>query len=253
MLNIIRRSQIVGATVIESSTADRLGQVEEVWLDESGRVAYLSGESGYLSLAQVSGVGDRAVSVFHRLTIETPENLRSWYRLPVRSALGAPLGWVDDFLFDWQTGDITAYVLMGDDLTHFNYRSVLLAEDAEADVVDAIIVREGMKYPLKSESEGLKGFLSEKSRQVQDLVGTMSDRLHHLIAPDDKPEVVRIKIKDVSNELATSGRHDRHALQEATDFLQDQWASLQHSVSRASRRAANALDAAWKQLTGSKG
>jgi hypothetical protein len=156
-------------------------------------------------------------------------------------------------LFDWQTGEIIAYVLMGDDLTAFNYRSVLLAEDAQADVFDAIIVSEGMKYPLKSESEGLKGFLSEKSRQVQALVRTMSDRLHHLIAPDDKPEVVRIKIKDVSNQLATSGRHDRHALQEATDFLQDQWASLQHSVSRTSRRAANALDAAWKQLTGSKG
>ncbi|MGB8702827.1 MAG: PRC-barrel domain-containing protein [Thermosynechococcaceae cyanobacterium] len=252
MLNIIRRSQIVGATVIESSTANRLGQVEEVWLDASGRVAYLSGESGYLSLAQIAGVGDKAVSVFHRLAIETPENLRSGYRLPVRSALGTPLGWVDDFLFDWQTGDITAYVLMGNPSTPFIYRSVLLAEDAEADVLDAIIVRKGMKYPLKSEAEGLSGFLSEKSRQVQSLVRTMSDRLHHILTPEDKPEVVRIKIKDVSNELATSGRHDHHALQEATEFLHDQWDSLQHSMSRTSHRATKALNSAWKQLTGTK-
>jgi sporulation protein YlmC with PRC-barrel domain len=253
MLNIIRRSQIVGATVIESSTANRLGQVEEVWLDESGRVAYLSGESGYLSLAQISGVGDKAVSVFHRLTLETPESLRSGYWLPVRSAMGTPLGWVDDFLFDWQTGDIAVYVLVGDSPTPLNYRSVLFAEDTEADVLDAIIVREGMKYPLKSEAEGLSGFLSEKSRQVQALVRTMSDRLHHVLAPEDKPEVVRIKIKDVSDELATSGRHDRHALQEATAFLQDQWESLQHSISRTSHRATRALDLAWKQLTGQKG
>jgi sporulation protein YlmC with PRC-barrel domain len=253
MLNIIRRSQILGATVIDSATANRLGFVEEIWLDESGRVAYLSGESGYLSLAQISGVGDKAVSVFHRLSPETPQNLRSWYRLPVRSSLGTPLGWVDDFLFDWQTGDIAAYVLRGDSPTPLNYRSVLLAEDTEADVLDAIIVREGMKYPLKSETEGLRGFLSEKSRQVQSLVRTMSDRLHHLLTPEDRPEVVRIKIKDISNELATSGRHDRHALQEATEFLHDQWESLQHSISRTSHRATRALDSDWKQLTEKKG
>lgn len=252
MLNIIRRSQIVGATVIESSTAAHLGRVEEVWLDASGRVAYLSGESGYLSLAQIAGVGDKAVSVFHRLTVGTPENLRSWYRLPVRSALGTPLGWVDDFLFDWQTGEVAAYVLMGPPPTPLGYRFVLFAEDKEADVLDAIIVHEGMKYPLKSEAEGLSGFLSEKSRQVQDLVRTMSDRLHHVLTPEDKPEVVRIKIKEVSNELATSGRHDRYALQEATALLHDQWDSLQRSISRTSHRAAKALDSAWKQLTGNK-
>jgi sporulation protein YlmC with PRC-barrel domain len=159
MLNIIRRSQILGATVIDSATAARLGDVEEVWLDESGRVAYLSGESGYLSLAQIAGVGENAVSVFHRLTVESPANLRSGYRLPVRSALGTPLGWVDDFLFDWQTGDIAAYILIGDSATPL--------EDAEADRFDTIIVRQKMKYPLKSESEGLRGFLSEKSCQVQ--------------------------------------------------------------------------------------
>lgn len=253
MLNIIRRSQIIGATIIESSTANRLGQVKEVWLDASGRVAYLSGEIGYLSLAQISGVGDSAVSVFHRLAVETPENLRNWYRLPVRSALGTPLGWVDDFLFDWQTGDISAYVLTGNSPTLLNYRSVLLAEDTEADVLDAIIVREGMKYPLKNEAEGLSGFLSEKSLQVQELVSTISDRLQHILTPEDKPEVVHVKIKDVSNELATSGHHDRHALHEATEFLHDQWDSLQRSIRRTSYRAAQALDSAWKQLTGNKG
>jgi uncharacterized protein YrrD len=253
MLNIIRRSQIVGATVIESSTAHHLGQVKEVWLDESGRVAYLSGDSGYLSLTQISGVGEKSVTVFHGLAIEMPENLRSGYLLPVRSALGTPLGWVDDFLFDWQTGDVAAYVLMGSPPTPVGYRFVLFAEDTEAEGLDAIIVREGMKYPLKNEAEGLSGFLSEKSRQVQELVRTMSDRLHHVLTPKDKPEVVRIKIKDVSNELATSGHHDRHALHEATEFLHAQWDSLQRSISRTSHRATNALDSAWNQLTGNKG
>jgi uncharacterized protein YrrD len=252
MLNTIRRSQIVGATVIDSTTAARLGYVEEVWLDESGRVAYLSGEVGYFPLAQVSGVGENTVSVFHQLAIESPDNLRSGYRFPVRSTLGNPLGWVDDFLFDWQTGDIAAYVLTGETAAPDD-RSVLFAEDTDTEGWDAIIVREGMDYPLKSESEGLKGFLSEKSRQVRDLVRTMGDRLHHVISPDDKPEVVHIKIKEASDELAASDHHDRHALQEATEFLHDQWESLQHSLSRTSHRAARSLDSAWKQLTGNKG
>jgi uncharacterized protein YrrD len=253
MLNIIRRSQIVGAIVVDSATAARLGYVEEVWLDESGQVTYLSGESGYFPLDQVSGVGENTVSVFHRLAIEPPDCLRNGYRFPVRSALGTPVGWVDDFLFDWQTGEIAAYVLMEDTESPLDYRSVLLAEDTEAEGWDAIIVREGMKYPLKSESEGLKGFLSEKSHQVKDLVRTMGDRLHQAIAPDDKPDVVHLKIKEASDELAVSNHRDRHALQEATEFLHDQWESLQHSISRTSHRTSRALDSAWKQLTGKKG
>jgi uncharacterized protein YrrD len=253
MLNIIRRSQIVGATVFDGATAARLGHVEEVWLDESGQVAYLSGEGGYFPLAQVSGVGENTVSVFHRLAVEPPDHLRNGYRFPVRSVLGTPLGWIDDFLFDWQTGDIAAYILMEDVENPLDYRSVLFSEDVVVGMQDAILVREGMKYPLKSESEGLKGFLSEKSHQVRDLVRAMGDRLHQVIAPNDKPEVVHIKIKEASDELAASGHRDRHALQEATEFLQDQWESLQHSISRTSHRATRALDSAWKQLTGQKG
>jgi uncharacterized protein YrrD len=253
MLSIIRRSQLVGATVIDSATAARLGYVEEVWLDDSGHVAYLSGESGYFPLAQVSGVEENTVSVSHQLAIESPDNLRNGYRFPVRSALGTPVGWIDDFLFDWQTGDIAAYVLMEDTESPLDYRSVLLVEDVAVGMQDAILVREGMNYPLKIELEGLKGFLSEKSRQVRGLVRTMSNRLHHVIVPDDKPEAVHLKIKEASDELAALGHCDRDALQEATEFLHDQRESLQRNISRTSHRAGRALDSAWKQLTGKTG
>jgi uncharacterized protein YrrD len=253
MLNIIRRSQIIGSTIIDSATASRIGNVEEIWLNELGHVAYLSGENGSFPLTQISGVGENTVFVFHRLSIEPPDRLRSGYRFPVRSVLGTHLGWIDDFLFDWQTGDIAAYVLMEDPDHSLNYRSVLLSEDVVVGMQDAILVREGVEYPLKSESEGLKGFLSEKSHQVQNLVRTMGDRLHRVIAPEDKPEVVHLKIKETSDELAASGHRDRHALQEATEFLHDQWENLQHSIRRTSHRAAKSLDSAWKQLTGKMG
>jgi hypothetical protein len=91
--------------------------------------------------------------------------------------------------------------------------------------------------------------LSEKSHQVRNLVNEISNRLHDLISPHDKPEVVRVKIKEVSDELASSGEHDNHTLKEASDFLHEQWQHLQQSISRAGSRAKSALDSAWKQLT----
>lgn len=77
----------------------------------------------------------------------------------------------------------------------------------------------------------------------------MSSRLSSLISPEDEPELVRVKIKDLSNELATSGKHDRHTLAEATEFLQDKWQDLKQSISRAGKRMRSALDSAWKKST----
>lgn len=250
MLNIVRRSQIIGLKALDSSTASPLSQVEEVWLDETGRVAYLSGGEEYLPLEQVSGVGTDIVVTYGRLVVDTPANLRRLHQLAVQSTLGEPLGWVEDFLFDWQTGEIVAYIVSGEIATPFGGRAVLYPEDVQAIAVERVIVRAETKDRLQSESEGLKGFLSEKSHQVRKLVKTMGDRLHELISPHDRPEVVRVKIKTVSDEMADSGEHDRHTLKEATDFLHEQWHHLQQSISRAGSRTKAALDSAWKHLTG---
>jgi putative methionine-R-sulfoxide reductase with GAF domain len=47
MLNVVRRSQIIGSIAIDSSTSARFAELEEVWLDDSGRIAYFSGEEAY--------------------------------------------------------------------------------------------------------------------------------------------------------------------------------------------------------------
>ena len=103
---------------------------------------------------------------------------------------------------------------------------------------------------LRSEVEGLKGFLSEKQHQVRQLVHELGDRLHDMISADDRPEVVHVKIKTVAEERMASGHHDHDVLQESTRFLHDQWENLQHHILRAKSRAQTALEAAWKQLTG---
>lgn len=80
----------------------------------------------------------------------------------------------------------------------------------------------------------------------------MGSRLKSLVSPHDKPEVVRVKIKEVRDELEASFQHDKNALQEATEFLQDEWESFQQSLNRAGDRAKKAFDSAWKHLTGKK-
>ena len=91
--------------------------------------------------------------------------------------------------------------------------------------------------------------MSEKSQQVKHLVKKMGDRLRSLVSPQDEPEVVHVKIREVSEQLAASGKHDKNALAEATEFLHDKWSDLQHSISRAGKRMKSAWDSAWKKLT----
>ena len=117
--------------------------------------------------------------------------------------------WVEDFLFDWETGDIAAYILGGEIAESFGGKAVLFPDDVETIDAQVIVIKEEAKNRLKSESEGIKGFLSEKSQQVKNLAGKMSDRLHYLVSPQDRPEVVRVKIKEVSDELAASSQHDK--------------------------------------------
>jgi sporulation protein YlmC with PRC-barrel domain len=249
MINVVRRSQILGLMELDSATASGFGTVQEVWIDDSGRVTYLGSSEGYTPLEQVSVIGPDAVLTYSRIVLSQPMNLRRLYQLPVRSSMADTLGWVEDFLFDWETGNIAALILGGDIAAPFGGRAVLYPEDVEVIEAEAVVLREGAPDRLKSEPEELKGFLSEKSQQVKNLVKTMGDRLKSLVSPYDTPEVVRVKIKEVRDELEASEKHDKNALQQATEFLQNEWESFQESLNRAGDRVKRALDSAWKNLT----
>jgi uncharacterized protein YrrD len=253
MISVVRRSQVVGLRAMDSSTATNFNTVEEVWIDDAGRVTYFAGKHGYTPLEQVSVVGPDAVLTYSSVLKEPPlTNLRRLHRLSVRSPMSDALGWVDDFLFDWETGEIAAYILGGDIATPFGGRAVLFPEDVETIEAEVIVIKEGTSKRLLSESEGLKGFLSEKSQQVKNLVNRMSSRLKSLVSPHDNPEVVRVKIKEVRDELEASGQHDKNALQQATEFLLLEWESFQQSLNLAGDRVKKAFDSAWKHLIGKK-
>ena len=268
MLSTVRYSQIVGLVAIDSATANHLGEVQEVWVNDAGRIRYLSCAQGFIPLLQVAGVSTQAVSTFGHLSADPPDPLYRLHRLPIQSTIHEPQGWVEDFVFDWQTGEIAAYVLSGDivepqgqvTLQRFTAhetatiprRAVIAADDVRTIQVDAVVLEPGAPSRLRSEDEGLKGFLSEKSHAVRQLVHELSDRLHSVVSPHDEPETVRVKIKTAGEEMAASGHADHSVLQEAVDFLYDQWDSLQEQIRQASHRTQSALNAAWKQLTSHK-
>ena len=247
MINIVRRSQIVGLTTMDGSTATQYDRVEEVWLDEDGKVVYLEGNEGYIPLKQISVVGDDAVLTHSNEVVQSPENLRRINRIEVSTLTSAPMGWVEDFLFDWESGNVVAYVLGGTIAEPFGGTTVLFPDDVKIIDGEVIILKEGAKNRLQSEKEGLKGFISEKSQQVKHLVKKMSDRLRNSISADDKAEAVKNKIKQVSDELA--GSVDKKTLTEATEFLQSKWQELQQISTGAGRRMKSAANAAWKELT----
>jgi len=250
MFNVIRRSQIVGLMAMDSSTATRYGSVEEVWVDDSGRVVYFASDAGYTPFEQIATIGPDALLTYSELALTPPPSLRRLHQMAIRTpSLSTPLGWVEDFLFDWETGDIAAYIIGGEIAAPFGGRAVLFPEDVAIIDTEAIVIKEEAQNRLKSESAGLKGFLSEKSQQVKNLVKRMGDRLSKLLSPQDKPEVVRVKIKEVKDELAQSGQHDKNALEEASEFLQDKWEDFQDSLSRTGKRMKQAIDSAWKRLT----
>jgi len=251
MMNVIRRSQMIGLMAMDRSTATGYGRIDEVWVDESGRVSYFSSDQGYVPLEEVAVVGPDAVLSYSDLGLDMPhKSFRQLHHVPIHmSRASDPVGWIEDFLFDWETGDIVAYILEGDIASPFGDRAVLFPDDVEVIDTDAVVIRDGAKDRLKSEVEGLKGFLSEKSQQVKHFVKRMRDRAQSLIKPDDKPETVRVKIKQVSDELTASGKHDHHAVREATEFLQEQWQQLQHRAAKAGTRMKKAFDQAWQRLT----
>ena len=57
MMNVIRRSQIIGLTTMDGSTATEYDRIEEVWLDENGRVVYLAGKEGYRLYSLGASIG----------------------------------------------------------------------------------------------------------------------------------------------------------------------------------------------------
>lgn len=247
MINVIRHSQAVKLKIRDSETDSIVDRIAEVWLDRTGRVAYLAMTKGYIRLQQITSL-EANIAVCDRWLVNAPVNLINLHCLSIRSQTGEYLGWIEDFLFDWQTGEIAACIISGDIATEFGGRAVLFPQDIATLNADSLTLKTGVKDRLQSEYIGMQGFLCEKSRQVRNLVKSLGDRACHMIFSSDPPELVRLKIEMVSNTMAIDDCTDRLALIEATQFVQQHWRILQESLNRSRNWATAALETAWQEI-----
>lgn len=195
--------------------------VQKVWVDDSGKVNYIADSRGYIR------VPDAIESDFERL--------QELYHMNIFSPQGERLGWVENFLFDWNTGNIAAYIIGGDMAAPFGGRAVLYPEDVEVIDAEAVIVKEGAQLSrFEKESQGWQSFLSATSQTLENLVKTTGERIKSLFSPQGKSQVIRVKIKQ--------GGNTSNPLPKAADFLVSHWENLTDKVQRA-------LQAAWKELT----
>lgn len=247
MINFVRRSQLIDLNTIDYETSTLYGPIDEVWVNPSGQVSYVTtNHQACIPIEQVKTVQFDRVHTYTHSIMTQPDDLYPLYQLAVHaSPTNVPRGWIEDFLFDCETGDIAAYILEGDIAKPFGGRAVLYPNDVLQISAGAIVLREGAENRLKSEPEGLKGFLNKTSQQVQGLVKRMGTRLQPLVTPNEKPEVVRVKINQVKDQVTTSGRYDQTALREATEFVQDKWHDIQQSLSRASQHLKTAVNNTW--------
>ncbi|MBE7385664.1 MAG: PRC-barrel domain-containing protein [Leptolyngbya sp. SIO1E4] len=75
MLSVIRYSQMIGLATVDSATAKHLGEIQDIWVDEKGRIVYLSSDQGYIPLEQVAGINPQAVFTYGYLSIESPNSV----------------------------------------------------------------------------------------------------------------------------------------------------------------------------------
>jgi uncharacterized protein YrrD len=247
MITVIRHSQAVKLKIRDNETGLIVDRIVDVWLDRTKRVAYLSSIEGYIRLQQITSI-EANIAVGDRWLVNAPVNLINLHCLTIRSSSQEYLGWIEDFLFDWQTGEIVAYIIAGDIAADFGGRAVLFPQDIAAINADSIILKTDANERLQSESIGMQSFLCDKSQQVKNLVKSLGTRACNMIFSSDPPDMVRLKIEIVSNTMAIDDRCDRLALIEATQFVQQYWQILQESLNRSHNWATAALETAWKEI-----
>lgn len=133
MVDRIRRSQLIGIETMDFETGTPYGSIDEVWVNPLGRASHLTTDhQACIPIKQVSDITHNPV-LTHTLSLMSHPN--KLYRLHHISVLASPsqtpFGWVEDFLFDWTTGDIEAYIIADNIAAPLERRTMLFPDEVE--------------------------------------------------------------------------------------------------------------------------
>jgi uncharacterized protein YrrD len=197
---IFRQSELINQLVLDRQTLEELGRVEILWMyPPVHRVLGFICKSGFLGnkkaafkLGQVTAIGNSGV-----LTHSPPEptetrkvqQLESLIQQEIWSNEGNQLGKITDYLFELETGKITAYLFVSSgwagitgelyelrpaDITSLGKKRVLVAESA-ADRFS--IYREGISQKLAKAKDSLAQEASEELRSLSQRAETLTEKV----------------------------------------------------------------------------
>ena len=123
----MRWSHARGSEVVDTSTAESIGRIEDVIIDSdrSCIIGVVVGQK-ILPLSEVGGIGTDALTVPDAGLLREPENDTEQAAVvgatgplskPVYTEDGYTLGPLQDLEFDAESGEITRVILAGDDLS----------------------------------------------------------------------------------------------------------------------------------------
>lgn len=120
---VVRQSEVLNRLVLDRSTAEEVGRVEQVWLNpQSHQVVSLTCKSGFLGnkkqsfmWAQVEAIGNDSILVNvnpEKVESEKPESAVSLMGHEVWTDAGNKVGKIVDYIFVPQTGTILSYLFV---------------------------------------------------------------------------------------------------------------------------------------------
>ncbi|MBI4783359.1 MAG: PRC-barrel domain-containing protein [Oscillatoriophycideae cyanobacterium NC_groundwater_1537_Pr4_S-0.65um_50_18] len=197
---IVRQSDLLNQLVIDRQTLEELGRVETLWMyPPVHRVLGFICKSGFLGhkkaafkLRQIAAVGASGV-LTHAPSEPTEakkvQQLESLLQHEVWSNEGNQLGKITDYLFELDTGKITAYLFVSSgwagvigevyelrptDITSFGKKRVLVAE---SDTDRFAIYQEGISQKLTKAKDSLTQEASEELRSLTQRAETLTEQV----------------------------------------------------------------------------
>lgn len=228
----IEQSQLVGRLVLDRSTTEEVGKVEQLWLDikthqvlgllcKSGGL--LGGKKQIFKWTQVAAIGDSIMLDISSGEVEEikPEQLERIIGHELWTDKGNKAGKLLDYLFDPQTGKVTNYIFASNGLTGIVDGTYLLSPEiinnvgSKRVIVSDVTVRDSQQY---SEGVGKKiskagEFFQEDAKKTHQDLKTVQGKLQNVMG---QAQAFASQFKDKAGQ--TAERAKETAKESASQF-----------------------------------
>lgn len=184
---IVQQSKLIGLTVLNRNTVEKIGQVKEFRLDPiEHRVVAIACKSGFLGRAvayfnwqQVTAVGDDSImlSLASPAATEAPADTELFLGYELWTDAGNKAGAISDYCIDRQTGSVVAYLFTSNGWQGIADGTYSLAPSTIVTIGSKRLVAQAAQVETAEQfSSGLSEKMTEAAAFIkQDLAKTRKD------------------------------------------------------------------------------